>query len=264
MSPISAPPIRDILLVARFVRTRAGQSFEATSLPGHLLHLVVDGVVEQECNGRQYLLRRGDLMWYHEDELVRGTVRGAPWTFYSVNFLAPALTPPPFEARLFPNQLGLRPWFAELLDVWRAAALPPLVRQCRAHAALLRILAALPPGATQPVAADPRARLWWDLETKIRRDLRQPVRLAQLAAWAGTSPATVARACRYAVGVPPLKRVKQIRLSLARGLLQRSALAVKEIAAETGYPRVHEFSRDYRKHFGHPPTVERRAPPKLS
>jgi transcriptional regulator GlxA family with amidase domain len=69
----------------------------------------------------------------------------------------------------------------------------------------------------------------------------------------------VAGACRYAVGLPPLKRIKQIRFSLARGLLQRSALSVKEIAAETGYPRVHEFLRDYRKHFGHPPTAGRHA-----
>lgn len=257
MSQIPSPPVSAILLVAQFTRERAGLSFEATSLPGHLLHLVTSGTVRQECNGREYVLRRGDVMWYHEDEWVRGTVLQAPWTFYSVNFLAPTLPPPAFESRCFHRQQRLEPLFAELLAVWDDTRLPALPRQCRAHAALLRILAALTPTGQQPVAMDPRARLWWELETRFREDLQRPVNLAQLAAWRRTSPASVARACRYAVGVPPLKRLKQVRLSLARGLVLRSGLAMKEIAARIGYSRVHEFSRDYRKHFGKAPTAER-------
>jgi AraC-like DNA-binding protein len=257
MSQISATPIREILFAARFERTRAGMAYAATSLPGHLLHLVVGGAVRQECNGREYVLRRGDVMWYHEDELVRGTVLHAPWTFYSVNFIAPTLPPPAFEARVFHRRLSLRLLFAELLAVWQDESLPPLIRQYRAHAALLRILATLTTSEQQPVAMDPRARLWWELETKLRQDLRQPVSLTQLAKWAGTSPATVARSCQFAVGAPPLRRIKQVRLSLARGLVLRSALTMKEIAERIGYPRGHEFSRDYRKAFGKPPTSER-------
>lgn len=257
MSPISSPPVREILLVARYERTEAGRPFEATSLPGHLLHLVVRGVVRQQCNGREYLLRRGDVMWYHEDEWVRGVVLRAPSTFYSVNFLAPTLPPPAFESRLFHHQRALEPLFAELWALWRHERLPALVRQCRAHAALLQILAALPATTTQPVRMDPRARLWWELETKFRRDLSQRVGLAQLATWAHTSPATVSRACWYAVGTSPIKRLKQVRLSYAHSLVQRSTLAIKEIASLTGYARVHEFSRVYRKHFGHAPTMER-------
>ncbi len=257
MSQISSPPVSAILLVARFARLRAGMTFEATSLPGHLLHLVVAGAVRQECNGREYVLRRGDVMWYHEDELVRGTVLQVPWRFYSINFIAPTLPPPAFETRVFHRRLTLEPLFAELLAVWEKPGLPALSRQCRAHAALLQILAALTTPSQQPVKMDPRARLWWEVETKLRQDLAHPVTLATLAQAAHTSPATLTRACRHAVHLPPLKRIKQVRLSLARGLVLRSGLSMKEIAARVGYPRVHEFSRDYRKHFGQPPTAER-------
>jgi transcriptional regulator GlxA family with amidase domain len=56
-----------------------------------------------------------------------------------------------------------------------------------------------------------------------------------------------------------MKRLKQIRLSLARGLVQHSDLNMTEISQRVGYARVHEFSRDYRKAHGRPPTAERNA-----
>ena len=66
-----------------------------------------------------------------------------------------------------------------------------------------------------------------------------------------------------AVGLPPMKRLKQIRLSLARGLVHYSDLNMTEIALRVGYGRVHEFSRDYRLAHGRPPTADRAAAPGL-
>ena len=250
-------PITGILLATRFERPAAGATFQATSLPGHLLHLVIRGRVRQECNGRQYELRPGAVMWYHEDELVRGVVLEAPWTFYSINFLAPTLPPPEFDQRLFPNQARLQPLFEALRRAWVATDLPAPGREFRVHAALLQILGALPTRRRQVVHIDPGSQLWWELETACRRDLRRPITLAGLADLAQRSPATVRRSCLQAVGLPPLKRLKQVRLSLARGLVRQSQLPMKEIADRIGYPRIHEFSRDYRKHFGLPPTHDR-------
>jgi transcriptional regulator GlxA family with amidase domain len=48
-------------------------------------------------------------------------------------------------------------------------------------------------------------------------------------------------------------------MSLARGLVRHSELGIGEIARQVGYSRVHEFSRDYRKHFALAPTADRRA-----
>src|SRR6185295_17202863 len=89
-------PLEKVLFVARMERG-PGFSFDQYSLPGHHLNVVKRGRVEIECNGRQYELGRGDLIWYHEVEQVRGRVLTAPWLYYTVNFVAPSLPPPNFE-----------------------------------------------------------------------------------------------------------------------------------------------------------------------
>jgi AraC-like DNA-binding protein len=254
---IDSSPVHEILLVARFEVCRAPDRFEATSLPGHLLHLIIRGRAQQDCNGRQYLLEPGHLLWYHDDELVRGTVLSAPWTFYSINFNAPELLPPPFESRLHPGRVALRPLFEGLHELWEDQSLPRLVRKYRAHALLLEILAALVDPVQEPLRVDPHVKLWWDIETELRKNLCQPVSLRRLSELSRASAATISRSCRHAVGVSPLRRIKQVRLSLARGLVLRSALQMKEIAGRIGYDRVHEFSRDYHKYFGRSPSVDR-------
>jgi AraC-like DNA-binding protein len=256
---IDASPIQNVLLAMRMQRREAGYQFQATSLPGHLLHFVESGRVRQECNGRRYELRPGCVMWYHEDELVTGTLLRPPWIFYSVNFIAPTLPPPEFESRLYLGQHRLRPLFARLVRVWQDDRAQPLARKLLVHSTLLAILAALAKPSQQPIQVDPRARLWWQVETELRKDLSRRTSLLSMCALAGCSPATLARSCFYAVGLPPVKRLKQVRLSLARGLVERSSLTMKAIAERVGYPRVHEFSRDYRKHFGRPPTADRAA-----
>jgi len=258
LRPIGGPLVHEIPFVAKFVRHRTGFRYQATSLPGHLLHLVVSGEIRQECDGREYLLRPGSLIWYHEDELVRGKALRVPWVFYSVNFIAPELPPPAFEHRLFTGCGKLETDFEELLRLWRDTKMAPMQRSFSAHAALLHILSSLANPVRQPYRLDPRARLWWELETECRKDLARALNMQWMTRHTGASPATIARACKHAVGMPPLKRIKQVRLSLARGLVMRSSLSMKEIAGRTGYPRVHEFSRDYHKHFGRPPTTDRR------
>ena len=56
-----------------------------------------------------------------------------------------------------------------------------------------------------------------------------------------------------------MKRVKQIRMSLAWGLVMFSDLRMTDIAERVGYARVHEFSRDYRRAYGRSPTHDRLA-----
>lgn len=253
---IGTSPIQDIRLVARYQRKRRGWQFVATSLPGHLIHLIIRGQVRQECNGRGYHLKPGDAIWYHEDELVRGEVV-IPWTFYSVNFIAPSLPPPAFDSRVYHHRQRLIPGFRRLLAAWCHTDLSPLVRKLRAHAALLEILADLTVPSQSPFAFDPQAQLWWDLETQLRHDLRQPASLTTLSLQSHRSPATIARACTLATGLSPMRRLKSVRMSLARGLLLYSDLNVSQVADQVGYARIHEFSRDYRKHFGHPPSAAR-------
>jgi transcriptional regulator GlxA family with amidase domain len=104
---------------------------------------------------------------------------------------------------------------------------------------------------------DPSADLWWRIETWLREDLALPRSLEMIAHQFSKSPATIARSSEAAVGQPPMKRLKQIRMSLARGLVMRSDLLLKQVASQVGYARVHEFSRDYRLAFGLSPRQDR-------
>jgi AraC-like DNA-binding protein len=250
-------PVESIRLVERFERRDSGFAFTATSLPGHLLHLVVSGEVEQTCNGRRQRLTPGAVVWYHGDEWVEGRVQRAPWVYYSVNFSAPTLSPPDFDQRLLPGRQALAPRFAQLLAAWQSP--PSWERDCLCQSHLLALIAGIGAHPAGHPAASPVGKLWWEIEAWARQHIDRTRSLSDLCTRFGRSPNTLTRACRAAVGVPPMKRLKQIRLSLARGLVQHSDLNMTEISARVGYARVHEFSRDYRKAHGHPPTAERAA-----
>lgn len=260
MPPVTVgpSPVQNILLAKLISREEADYSFTATSLPGHLLHYVIRGRVRQQCNERAYELRAGSVLWYHEDEWVRGEVLEAPWQFYSINFIAPTLPPPPFDARLFHFRTsGMKQLFASMIGVWENDEDNETLRLLRLHEKLLRILELLNMQSPQPFAVDDAAKLWWELETRIRHHINQPLSLSILEQWAGCSVATIARASQNAVGQSPMKRIKLIRLNLARGLVQRSELTLSQIALRIGYNRLHEFSRDYKKQYGLPPSEDR-------
>ena len=254
---VGESPVESVLLVELYEPGSAGFRFDATSLPGHLLHYMLDGRVRQECNGRRYELGAGNVLWYHEDELVRGEVVAGTWRFYSILVRAPTLPPPGDDARVATDEDGtLRAHFAAAHAAMHDPALTEARRAFAVHAAVNAIFARLAP-SDAPAVVDAKARLWWHIETMARRRLHERLDLAALAAFAKTSQPSVVRSCRAAVGTSPMKRLKRLRLSLARGLVQRSDLAIGAIATRVGYGRVHEFSRDYRAAFAASPRADR-------
>lgn len=254
--PVGPPVIERVLLVAKYGRPST-HAFESSSLPGHLIQLMLTGKTRHEANGRQYDMKPGSLIWYHQDELVRGRVVEPPWTFYTLNFIAPSLTPPPFEDRVRQVGKAVLSRFTHLLLKWQDTGVEPAVREMRVQAALLELLAELWGTHGQTFAMDPSSHLWWQVETWLREDLARPMSLAVMASHFHKSVATIARSSEAAVGLPPMKRLKQIRMSLARGLVMRSDMLLKQVAAQVGYERVHEFSRDYRLAFGLSPRNHR-------
>jgi len=255
---VGPSPIQSVLLVARFDRHEKALRFDAHSLPGHLIQLVTAGKVYQECNGREYILRPGCAIWYHEDETVRGTVIESPWIYYSVNFIAPSLPPPDFESRLLLARPVVHDQFKRLLQAWNDLRLPPATRDWRVHACLSEIIANLTTPSQHRARMDPRTQLWWMLETELRKQLHQPIHMKRVTELARQPRAVIAASCQHAVGMPPMKRIKQVRMSLARSLVRGSELRITEIAGRVGYARVHEFSRDYHIHFGTSPKQDSR------
>ena len=264
--PAVGPPALQGVRVAGVLEfSEQGYEFRASSLPGHLIHLMISGRVRQEQNGRWYETQPGYAVWYHEDEHVCGQVLEAPWVFYTVSFVAPSLSPPSYESRV--RALGadgmiggrVQRQFESLVSAWRDLGVAPAVRELRVQAKLLELLSMIWSADGQLFSTDPAAQLWWDLETRLRQDLRRPINFSLMQDLCGKSRASIARSCMAAVGMSPMRRVRQVRLSFARGLVRHSDLRLKEIADRVGYGRLHEFSRDYRKHFGCPAREDRSA-----
>ena len=259
-TPIEGALIQSVVLVDRLTRPATG-SFRAPSLPGHLIHYVVAGEVEQEVSGQQQHLTPGTAVWYHENELVRGRILKAPWSYYTVNFQAVRLPPPPFEQRAWKAGPGMEGRFRSLLNAWQDVDVPPITRHIRVFELLLNLLLETMPTVSPAHHMDIGTHLWWDIETKLREDFSQPIDLRFLQSLAHRSRHAIIRACHRAVGVSPMKRVKEIRLSYARGLVLYSQLPMTEIALRVGYGRVQELSRDYHRTFGLTPTDDRQAGP---
>jgi AraC-like DNA-binding protein len=259
-SPIDTDLIKKIILVDR-VRREQPVAYRSSSLPGHLIHLIISGEVEQSWSAHTQVLKAGDLAWYHEDEMAAGQIISAPWEFYTVNFLAPGLSPPPFTARVSRADSECHRLFESLLATWQDVETPPIRRQLRSHACLLQLLAHVIPDQNAHFMADCNTESWWRVESILRRDLSVPLNLKALEEISGSSARTLNRACLRATGVSPMRRVKQIRLSYAKGLLLYSQRTISEIAYAVAYSRPQEFSRDFHREYGLTPTEERRSGP---
>lgn len=252
--------IESVALVDKLTRTSVGR-YVGTTLPGHLLHVVVEGEVLQEISGRHYRLTPGMAVWYHEDETVYGNIVRVPWTFYTASFCARRLAPPPYEHRVWPVTPRAVDVFQSLLDAWRDETASPTTRHLRVFSRLMELLLELQPSMSGAENAGAGTHLWWDLETKLREDLSRPIDIRLLEKLSGRSQRSIIRACHLAVGMPPMRRVKRLRLSYARGLVLYSELSLTDIALRVGYGRGQELSRDYHQHFGVTPREDRQRGP---
>ena len=211
--------------------------------------------------GRRQDYEPGAAIWYNENELVRTEMLEAPWDYYTVNFVAPTISPPTSEQRLKRVGEHAVEAFDRLLQAWRDVSAAPMLRHIQTHAALLNLIALLLPEPGSPYRMDTATELWWDLENKIRADLSRPLDLNFIQTFTGRSLRTIIRSCHCAVGMAPMQRVKQLRMSMARGWVLYSELPFAEIARRVGYSRGQEFSRDYRKEFNVTPSEDRAAGP---
>lgn len=252
--------VTEVTLVDRVERPEEG-AFRSESLPGHLIHVCTEGQVEQRAGGVVQRFGAGDSVWYYENETVQGELLQAPWEFYTVNFHAPSLPPPQLKDRVQKVEKRTVELMEQMLRMWRAVDMPALLRHLRIHALLLEIISSLLPPESQNHRVDDPALLWWEIEDALRSRLDEPIDLALLAKISGRSQRSIARACRLATGMPPIKRVKQIRLGYARGLTKLSDLSMTEIAMRIGYTRVQEFSRDFHAFFGCTPSEDRQSGP---
>jgi AraC-like DNA-binding protein len=239
-------------------RRAAGGYRQARSLPGHLLHLLLQGSYLLRSNAREYSVKTGDLIYYHETEKVEWLGNREDVVFYSAGFLAPTLSPLPLDSRVFPADSGMRRSFERLYEA--SLLLPGNGRSLRMHAKLLELLSAVPQWSAQHAPSEGETpRSWREIEAFLRERKLFRTSIDEIGRLAHMSRASVARACRAATGTSPMKRLREMRMAEARGLLRFSHLSVSQVAQYLGYPRIHEFSREFSRQFGTPPSRWRRS-----
>jgi AraC family transcriptional regulator len=92
----------------------------------------------------------------------------------------------------------------------------------------------------------------------IEEHLSEDIPLATLAELVNLSLFHFARAFKQSFGVPPHRYHSARRMDRARSLLQRPALSVTQIAAQTGFRETSSFTRAFRRFTGLTPTEYRR------
>lgn len=95
----------------------------------------------------------------------------------------------------------------------------------------------------------------------IRRDFDRSLRVADLAEVAHMSPSAFHDHFKAHTGTTPLQFQKQLRLIEARRLIQAGTHSVSRAAFDVGYESPTQFSREYARLFGTPPSSD--APARL-
>lgn len=131
-----------------------------------------------------------------------------------------------------------------------------------AHALVLECLGRLAPRFAARGTARPRYRIHpADLAALLvvaaglREEVRRPAPgVAELARQAGASPTKFKAQFRQLLGASPAAYHRLHSLGYARRALRGGGSSVSELSEELGYAGAAQFSRAYRRQFGHPPS----------
>jgi AraC-like DNA-binding protein len=231
------------------------KDIKAKSTPDHLLHLVVSGSYTLKTNNRLYEIKPGSIIYYYATEDVEWVESRETVVFYSVAFKSELFKPLSFENRVFKAEKGTVSSFEKLYEY--SMCQNEYVKTMGVYNSLLSILLDI-----QKITAEPEAEksknaavnVWNDIEQKIRAEKRFRAQLDELCEMSHKSRATLIRICKKATGESPICRIRNIRMAEAYGLLQFSTLNITQVSEHLDYPRIHEFSREFKKYFGAAPT----------
>lgn len=249
-------PIKSIDGVWKFSHA-PGSVGKCYSLPGHLLHLVEKGSYRLKVNNREYQIVEGDLIYYHGSEIVEWFGNETEVIFYSVGFTAPDFPPLPLECRVFQSTEEPKVIFQKLYETSLEA--PSSEKALVLFSELSRLLALIEQIRGQFKSADKTEDNWGKVEAYFYSQQNFRPSIEELCKFLGCSRSTIVRLCKKATGMAPLARLQAIRMAEAKALLKSTTLNVTHVAEYLGYPRIHEFSREFSGYFGQPPTAYERS-----
>lgn len=106
---------------------------------------------------------------------------------------------------------------------------------------------------------DPHTRRILRAIALLRAEFDQPIPVDRMAAVAEMSPSSFRQHFRAATTLSPLQFQKHLRLIEARRAILADGMSASRVAIAVGYESVPQFTREYRRMFGLPPTRDREA-----
>jgi AraC-like DNA-binding protein len=88
---------------------------------------------------------------------------------------------------------------------------------------------------------------------RLRTDFSQPLRIEELAQDAGMSVSSFHHHFKTVTAMSPMQFQKRMRLQEARRLMLYENFDAARAGFNVGYEDTSHFSREYKRHFGHPP-----------
>lgn len=245
-------PIESIDGIWKFTRGPKRTS-KCMSLPGHLLHLVESGKYRLKTNGREYNITEGDLIYYHGSEQVEWIGDDSEVTFYSIGFSASGLKPLPLDCRVFQSTEEPKEIFMNLYE----GSLKPdsSEKAFYLYSQLMKLLYEIEKLRVQFEYTAENDNLWSKVEKYFYSQRNFRPAIDELCEKGNCSRSTIVRKCKRLTGKAPLARIQELRMAEAKALLQNSTLNVTQVSEYLGYPRIHEFSREFSGYFGQPPTA---------
>jgi AraC-like DNA-binding protein len=199
---------------------------------------------------------------------VHPSAEGDPYLAVSLTLEPPIVAnlladlPRPAGGGLYGSGFSVAPVTGELLDAWvrmlrlmerpdEIAALSPAYER----EILFRVLQGPLGWMLRDIAAPDAAlsRIGVVIQW-IRQNFATPLRVEALAEMAALSASAFHRHFKAVTALSPLQYQKRIRLLRARSLLIAGAGSITSIAFDVGYESATQFSREYARHFGLPPS----------
>lgn len=90
----------------------------------------------------------------------------------------------------------------------------------------------------------------------IHREYGEPLNIPKMAETLGMSVSSFHHTFKQITGSSPLQYIKAVRLHKARLHIKYDGLGASVTAAKVGYESPSQFSNDFKRFFGHPPTRE--------